>query len=94
MRLTLGKLPGIKSYLARADDKWHNWDFEALTKELSRWIDCNSLRLHPKADPKKEQLLHVSQLDSKTKIYVNCSWKGHKDNECEKERDTRTQENF
>lgn len=37
---TLDQLPVIKSNLVIADDNRHDWDFEALTKELSRWVDC------------------------------------------------------
>ena len=70
MRLTLDKLPGIKSDLAGTDEKWHNWELAALTKGLSRLINCNPERLDPKTSPKKEQLLYVSQRDSKTKVCV------------------------
>ena len=89
VRLTLDRLPGIKSNLVKlkADDKWDDWDFEVLTKELSKWIDCNPVWLDPKTDRKKEQLVHVSQRDSKTKVWVYCSSKGHKSNECEKVRE-------
>ena len=39
VRLTLDKLPSIKSNLVRTDDRWHDWDFEELTKEVSEWVD-------------------------------------------------------
>ena len=37
VRLTPEKLPNIKSDLVRTDDRWHDLDFEELTKELSNW---------------------------------------------------------
>ena len=37
VRLTPGKLSSIKSDLVRTDDRWHDLDFEELTKELSNW---------------------------------------------------------
>ena len=41
IRLTLNKLLSIKSDLVRIVDGWHDWDFEELTKELSKWVDRN-----------------------------------------------------
>ena len=35
-RLTLDKLPNIKSNLVIRDGRWHDWDFEELTKEFSK----------------------------------------------------------
>ena len=78
MRLPLDKLQGIKSDLVRVDGKWNNWDFDVLTKELSRSIDCNPVRLDPKAALKKEPLLHAIQRDSKSKV---CFCQGYKNNE-------------
>ena len=60
------------------DDKWHDWDFGALTKELLRWRDHYPVSPDRKAYPKKGQLLHVSQRDSKTKVCVYGSSKGRK----------------
>ena len=45
VRLTLDKLPSIKSDLVRTDDRWHDWDFEELTKELSKWVDRNPVTI-------------------------------------------------
>ena len=39
MRLTLGKLPGIRADLVRLDDNWQDWDFEKLVDSLRRWSD-------------------------------------------------------
>ena len=86
VRLTLDKLPGIKYDLVRTDDKWQGWDFETLTKELSKWIDHNPEKTEPKQDPKKEQLLQAKQKDRKTqtKHCVYCNLTNHRSNECEK----------
>lgn len=86
MQLTLDELPGIKSKQVRTDDKWCDYDFEALAKELSRLIDRNPVRPDPKPNPKKEQLLHFGQRDSKTKA---CGYVTQKImTECEKGRET------
>ena len=86
VRLTLDKLPGIKYDLVRTDDKWQGWDFETLTKELSKWIDHKPEKTEPKQDPKKEQLLQAKQKDRKTqtKHCVYCNLTNHRSNECEK----------
>ena len=90
VRLTLDKLPGIKSDLVRKDDKWQDWDFETLTKELSKWIDRNPEKTEPKQDPKKEQLLQAKQKEGKTqtKPCVYCNLTNHRSNECEKVKGT------
>ena len=86
VRLTLDKLPGIKSDLVRTDDKWQDWDFETLTKELSKWIDRKPEKTERKQDSKKEQLLQAKQKDGKTqtKPCVYCNLTNHRSNECEK----------
>ena len=48
VRLTLDKIPSIKSDLVRSDDRWHDWDFEELTNELSKWVDRNPIKSDPK----------------------------------------------
>ena len=41
VRLTLDKLPGIRTDLVRLDDNWQKWDFCQLVDSLRRWIDKN-----------------------------------------------------
>ena len=50
VKLILDKLASMKSDLVRADYIWHDWDFEELKKELSKWVDCNSVKSEPKHD--------------------------------------------
>ena len=82
VRLTLDKLPSIKSDLVRTDGRWHGWDFEELTKELSKWVDRNPVKSDPKHDQKREQLLHAKQRNRKPCVYCNVN--NHKSSECEK----------
>ena len=50
VRLTLYKLPSIKSDLVRTDDRKHDWDFEELAKELSKCVDRHPVKSDPKHD--------------------------------------------
>ena len=50
VKLILDKLPNIKFDLVRTDYIWYDWDFEELTKEFSKWVDCNSVKSEPKHD--------------------------------------------
>ena len=43
LRLILVKLQSIKSDIVRTDDRWHDWDFEEITKELSKWVGLTQL---------------------------------------------------
>ena len=88
VRLTQDKLPSIKSDLLRTDDRWHDWDFEELTKELSNLVDNNLVKSDPKHDQRREQLLQAKQRDIKPCLHCNVN--NHKSSEYEKiERDTR-----
>ena len=86
VRLTLDKLPNIKSDLVRTDEKWHDWDFEALTKELSKWVDRNPVKSEVKNEQRREQLMQAKQKDAKlpTRPCVYCNGSNHKSIECEK----------
>ena len=82
IRLTLDKLPSIKSDLVRTDDRWHDWDFEELTKEFSKWVDHNPAKSDPKHDQRRDQLLQAKQKDRKPCVYCNVN--NHKISESEK----------
>ena len=82
VRLTPDKLPSIKSDLFRIDDRSLDWDFEELTKELSKWVDHNPVKSYPNHGQRREQLLQAKQRDRKR--YVYCNVNNHKSSECEK----------
>ena len=67
IRLTLDKLPGIKYDLVRTDGKWQDWDFETLTKELSKWIDRNPEKLNQSKIPRKNNCYKQSKKMEKYK---------------------------
>ena len=81
VRLTPEKLPNIKSDLVRTDDRWHDLDFEELTKELSNWVDRNPVISGPKHDQRREQLLQAKKRDRKLCVYFNVN--NHKNSEYE-----------
>ena len=54
VRLTLDKIPSTKSDLVRMDDRWHDWDLEELTKELSKWVDRNPVKSDPKHNKRQD----------------------------------------
>ena len=41
VRMTLDKLPGIRSDLVRLDKDWHSWNFATFVSSLSEWIERN-----------------------------------------------------
>jgi len=41
VRMTLDKLPGIRSDLVRLDDDWQEWGFEQLIEALRKWTVRN-----------------------------------------------------
>ena len=82
VKLTPGKLLSIISDLVRIDDRWHDWDFEELKKELSKWVDRNPVKSDLKHDQRREQLLQAKQRDGKRCVYCNVI--NHKSSECEK----------
>ena len=82
VRLTPDKLLSIISDLVRIDGRWHDWDFEELKKELSKWVDRNPVKSDLKHDQRREQLLQAKQRDKKPSVYCNVN--NHKSSECEK----------
>ena len=82
LRSILDKLPSIKSDLVKTDERWHDWDFEELTKEISKWVDRNPVKSDPKHDQRQEQLLQAKQRDRKT--CVCCNVNNHKSSQCGK----------
>ena len=82
VRLTLEKLPGIRSDLVRIDDEWQEWNFGQLVDALRKWTERNPILENKSSDRqrKEEKLLQVKQNKPNECIY--CEKTGHRAADC------------
>ncbi|XP_066932338.1 uncharacterized protein [Clytia hemisphaerica] len=64
-RMTLDKLPGIRSDLVRLDKDWHSWNFATFVNSLSEWIARNprTSRDDQRRDESRRDQNHDSRRD-------------------------------
>ena len=87
VRLTLGKLPGIRADLERLDDNWQEWGFPQLVEGLRKWCERNPVPLdgnHGRRDKGRDPLLQAKQEGGKHRVCVYCKSEEHKSVDCDK----------
>ena len=94
-RMTLDKLPGIRSDLVRLDDDWEEWDFPTLTQALQSWTQRNPPReqkdeekppmsLRPKLTKSKAFQAKQQSPNLSQKLCVYCDSSEHRSVDCSK----------
>jgi len=64
VRMTLDKLPDIRSDLVRLDDDWQKWNFRQLLESLRKWVNRNPLPNEGETDQPK----HMSRSNNNNKL--------------------------
>ena len=84
VRLTLDKLPGIRTDLARLDDNWQEWDLANLVDSLRRWTDRSPENiLNNDQKHKRENVFQTKEQKQLPYACVYCDKQGQKASQCE-----------
>ena len=91
VRMTLDKLPHVRSSLVLLDDNWKQWNFSNLVNALKQWTERNPLldsspnRSDDQEQRKKEKLLQTQQKTWAKGILCDyCKGNSHKAADCQK----------
>ena len=91
VRLTLDKLPAIRSDLVRTDDEWQEWNFGQLLEALRHWTERNPISTSTdtrstKSDEfnRRDKLLQTRQNEFKQRKCIYCSETDHRPVDCKK----------
>ena len=92
VRLTLDRLPRIRSDLVRLDDDWKKREFPHLVEALKKWTERNTVS---EIGKKKESIksektyktIEKPMIQKHTATCIYCNQERHKANECESVKD-------
>ena len=83
VKITLGRLPGIRGDLVRLDDDWLDWGFTQLVEALRKWTERNpKISVAPDKNQKRDKMYYTRQNEHKSRVCVYCDKEGHKSSEC------------
>lgn len=90
VRMSIGKLQGIRGDLVRTDDNWRDWDFPKLVEALRKWTERNPVELELNEKPpdrKKPPFLQdrsfqALQKDERARGCVYCEKPDHRSVDC------------
>ena len=86
VRMTLDRLPGIRSDLVRTDDSWHEWQFPDLVEALRSWTERNPTSSSDVSNPQERRRERSYQAkvksESSSKTCAYCDSADHKSYEC------------
>ena len=75
VRMTLDKLPGIRSDLVRMDDDWQDWDFPRLAEAIRKWTERNPV---PVCDEKRPYVHNMHNQYQQQRHQQQVTWKRDK----------------
>ena len=87
VRMTIDRLPGIRSDLVRNDEDWQMWKFPQLVEELRKWTERNPIPIEQKRDSnivnRRDRSFHARQQTFNQRTCIYCEGE-HKPVECQK----------